>query len=63
MFWLAWQLAGVLIVVAVIGVIGWLGWNIVTWIKMRPGSGAVLLRQIVGILGAILVFWLLRHGH
>jgi hypothetical protein len=36
-FWLAWQLAGVLIVVAVIVVVGWLGRSIITWVKDEAG--------------------------
>jgi hypothetical protein len=65
MFWLTWQLLGVLIAVAVIVVAVSIGWNILKWAispsereEMR-GSGRFLLA--VGIVGALVFFWLFWH--
>lgn len=60
MFWLAWQLVGVAIVVLVI----WLGWKAVQ--KFRD-SGLTLTNDfflfVLGVVGAVVFFWLLRWRH
>jgi hypothetical protein len=62
MFWLAWQLLGVLIVVVVLFVVLSIGWDLLRYVvspserESMPGFGRAL-----GIAGALLFFWLLWH--
>ena len=54
MFWLAWQLLGVLIAVVVVVVVGAIAWDVVRYV----GFGKLLLLA-VGLAGAALLLWLL----
>jgi hypothetical protein len=66
MFWLAWQLLGVLIVVVVIVVVLSIAWDVLRYVLSpseranMPGFGRSLFLLAVGIAGALLVLWLLR---
>jgi len=66
MFWLAWQLLGVLIVVVVIVVGLSIAWDVLRYVLSpseragMPGFGRALFLLAVGILGAIALVRLLR---
>jgi hypothetical protein len=66
MFWLAWQLLGVLIVVVVIVVVLSITWDVLRYVlspserASMPGFGRALFLLAVGSAGALLVLWLLR---
>jgi hypothetical protein len=66
MFWLTWQLLGVLIVVVVIFAVLSIAWDVLRYVvspserESMPGLGRFLFRLAVGILGAIVLVRLLR---
>ena len=66
MFWLTWQLLGVLIVVVVTVVVLSIAWDVLRYVlspserENMPGFGRGLFRLAVGIAGALLVLRLLR---
>jgi hypothetical protein len=66
MFWLTWQLLGVLVVVVVSVVVLSIAWDVLRYVlspserESMPGFGRFLFRLAVGILGAMVVLRLLR---
>jgi hypothetical protein len=67
MFWLAWQLLGVLIVLVVIVAVLSIGWDLLRYVispserASMPGFGRGLFRLGVGIAGALFFYWLFWH--
>ena len=63
MFWLAWQLLGVLIVVVVVFVVLSIAWDVLRYVlspserESMPGFGRFL---IMGIAGVLILLWLLK---
>lgn len=66
MFWLTWQLLGVLIVVVVIVVVLSIAWDVLRYVlspserASMPGVPMAMLRLAIAIAGVIVVFWLLK---
>jgi hypothetical protein len=66
MFWLAWQLVGVIIVVVVIIVVLSIAWDVLRYIlspserESMPGVPMAMLKLAIAITGMIVVFWLLK---
>lgn len=66
MFWLAWQLLGVVIVLAVLFVAGSIAaelWDRIKERNYQAALGAILLFLLVGIPAGVSFAWLLFHFH